>query len=85
MKMRMSKLSNQQWNSSHKQSDSKLNFYFKKVNGISLLQNVDNSSHHQIILKEIESDDKIVSIGIKNKSMNPCFWDVKWKCTCCNF
>ena len=30
-----------------------LNVYFKKVNGISLLQNVDNSSHHKIILKEI--------------------------------
>ena len=40
-----------------------------KVNGISLSQNEDNSSLHKIILKEIENDDQIVSIGIKNRNI----------------
>ena len=46
-----------------------LNIYFMKVNGISLSKNEDNSSLHKIILKEIENDDKIVSIGIKNRNI----------------
>ena len=46
-----------------------LNIYFKKVNGISLSQNEDNSSLQKIILKKIKSDDQIVSIGIKNRNI----------------
>ena len=46
-----------------------LNVYFKKVNGIFLLHNEDNSSLQKIILKEIESDYQIISIGIKNRNI----------------